>query len=69
MISSLLHLVGLRPRVYNTLTNFREGGGQGPLAPPPPQYAIATYIVDTVIRSGCNVRCLRMTDEGEGYQD
>ena len=37
MISSLLHLVGLRPRVYYTLTNFR-GGGQGPLAPPP-QYA------------------------------
>ena len=36
MISSLLHLVGLRPRVYYTLTNFR--GGQGPLAPPP-QYA------------------------------
>ena len=37
MISSLLHLVGLRPRVYYTLNNFR-GGGQGPLAPPP-QYA------------------------------
>ena len=37
MISSLLHLVGLRPRVYYTLTNFR-GGGQGPLGPPP-QYA------------------------------
>ena len=35
MISSLLHLVGLRPRVYYTLTNFRGGGGQGPLAPPP----------------------------------
>ena len=34
MISSLLHLVGLRPRVYYTLTNFR-GGGQGPLGPPP----------------------------------
>ena len=33
MISNLLHLVGLRPRVYYTLTNFR-GGGQGPLAPP-----------------------------------
>ena len=39
MISSLLHLVGLRPRVYYTLTNFR-GGGQGPLGPPP-QYANA----------------------------
>ena len=38
MISSLLHLVGLRPRVYYTLTNFRGGGGGGgakaPLAPP-----------------------------------
>ena len=33
MISSLLHLVGLRPRVYYTLTNFRGGGGQGPLGP------------------------------------
>ena len=33
MISSLLHLVGLRPRDYYTLTNFR-GGGQGRLAPP-----------------------------------
>ena len=33
MISSLLHLVGLRPRVYYTLTNFR--GGKAPLAPPP----------------------------------
>ena len=43
MISSLLHLVGLRPRVYYTLTNFRGGGGQGPLGPPP-QYANDTYI-------------------------
>ena len=32
-ISSLLHLVGLQPRVYYTLTNFR-GGGKAPLAPP-----------------------------------
>ena len=38
MISSLLHLVGLRPRVYYTLINFRGGGGKAPLAPPP-QYA------------------------------
>ena len=37
MISSLLHLDGLRPRVYYTLTNFRGGGGKAPLAPP--QYA------------------------------
>ena len=34
MISSLLHLVGLRPRVYYTLTNFR-GGGVRPTCPPP----------------------------------
>ena len=40
MISSLLHLVGLQPRVYYTLTNFRGGGGKAPLAPPP-QYANA----------------------------
>ena len=38
MISSLLHLVGLRPRVYYTLINFR-GGGPRPPWPPPPQYA------------------------------
>ena len=29
MTSSLLHLVGLQPRVYYTLTNFRRGGGGG----------------------------------------
>ena len=34
MIPSLLPLVGLRPRVYYTLTNFR-GGGKAPLPPPP----------------------------------
>ena len=33
MISRFLHLVGLRPRVYYTLTNFR-GGGKAPLPPP-----------------------------------
>ena len=42
MISSLLHLVGLRPRVYYTLTNFR--GGPRPPWPPPPQYANSTCI-------------------------
>ena len=45
MISSLLHLVGLRPRVYYTLTNFR--GGARP--PCPPQYAnvsIFNYLND-----------------------
>ena len=41
MISSLLlllHLVGLRPRVYYTLNNFRGGGGVGkaPLGSSPP---------------------------------
>ena len=35
MISSFLHLVGLRSRVYYTLTNFRGGGGgKAPLPPP-----------------------------------
>ena len=29
MISSLLHIVGLRPRVYYTLTIFLGGGGGG----------------------------------------
>ena len=58
MISSLLHLVGLRPRVYYTLTNFRGGGGQGPLGPHP-QYANAMlsslpnyyYMIFLVLRS------------------
>ena len=39
MISSLLHLVGLGPRVYYTLTNFRGWGARPPW--PPPQYANA----------------------------
>ena len=34
MISSFLHLVGLRPRVYYTLTNFRGGGARPPCPPP-----------------------------------
>ena len=39
MISSLLHLVGLRrTRVYYTLTKFRGGGARRPC---PPQYANA----------------------------
>ena len=44
MISSLLHVVGLRLRVYYTLTNFKGGGGGGGgKAPiPPPQYANGT---------------------------
>ena len=43
MISSLLHFVCKRPRVYYTLTNFKGGGGQDPLAPPP-QYANDTCL-------------------------
>ena len=31
---SLLHLVGLRPRVYYTVTNFKGGGVARPLWPP-----------------------------------
>ena len=34
MISSLLHLVGLRPRVYYTLANFRGGGSNAPFPSP-----------------------------------
>ena len=55
MISSLLHLVDLVPRVYYTLTNFRGGGGKAPL--PPPQYAnvqldkIYIMIYNNAIRS------------------
>ena len=44
MISSLLHLVGLRPRVYYTLTNFRGGGPRPPW--PPPQYANGIIIIN-----------------------
>ena len=33
VMSTLLHLVGLRPQVYYTLTNLRGGEGQVPLAP------------------------------------
>ena len=59
MISSLLHLVGQRPRVYYTLPNFRWRGGvegQSPLSPP--QYANAEewyFLYDKVIS---NVSCL-----------
>ena len=38
MISSLLHLVGLRPRVYYTLSIFKGGGGQEDPLPHPHQY-------------------------------
>ena len=46
---SLLHLDGLRPRLYYTLTNFRRGGGGGGKAPlpPPPQYANASLYLFT----------------------
>ena len=44
MISSLLHLVGLRPRVCYSITNFKECGGGGTrLVAPPPQYANERY--------------------------
>ena len=43
MISSLVHLVGLRPRVYYTLTNFR-GVGQGPLGPCSYRHTCATHM-------------------------
>ena len=33
-VKIILHLVGLRPRVYYTLTNFR--GAKHPSHPPPP---------------------------------
>ena len=54
MISSLLHLVGLQPRVHYTLTNFRGGGGggQGPLGPP--QYANGECIYR---RSHAHISC------------
>ena len=45
MISSLLHLVGLQPRVYYTLTNFR---GASPPCPPPPQYANGLPLIPLV---------------------
>ena len=52
MISSLLHLVGLRPRVYYTLTNFR-GGAKAPLAPP-----LNTPMVLYIITSRSNLRSI-----------
>ena len=57
MISSLLHLVGLRPRVYYTLTNFFWGGGgaKAPLAPPSirqcPQISFFSYNRGALLRS------------------
>ena len=33
VISTLLHLGGLRPRVYYTFTNFRGGGARSPCPP------------------------------------
>ena len=49
MISSLLHLVGLRPPVHYTLTNFKGGGGgggQGLFGPP--QYANVTLAIELI---------------------
>ena len=49
MISSLLHLVGLRPRVYYTLTNFSGGGGgKAPFAPF--KYANAYRILKLIMK-------------------
>ena len=45
MISSLLHLIGLRPRVYYTLTNCR-GGGARPPWPAPFKYANVAILPD-----------------------
>ena len=47
MISSLLHLVGLRPRVYYTLINFRGGGARPPW--PPPQYANVHLLIVVIL--------------------
>ena len=44
---SLLHLDGLRPQVYYTLTNFKWGGGGKAPLPPPPQYANASLYLFT----------------------
>ena len=48
LISSLLHLVGLRPRGVKAPLNqfFLGGGGQGPLGPP--QYANDKESVKTI---------------------
>ena len=49
MISSLLHLVSLRPRVYYTSTNFKGGGGgggQAPLSPPSIRQCIKLLSLD-----------------------
>ena len=45
--SSLLHLVGLRPRVYYTLTNL--GGGEGPLGTPPLNTPMAMDHIETLV--------------------
>ena len=69
MISSLLHLVGLRPLVYYTLTNFSGGGGQGPLAPPP-QYAneyCVLFLEHKLIMD--SVRLQMCKDYLNGHQD
>ena len=51
MISSLLHIVGLRLRVYYTLTNFSGwgGGGKAPLAPPQYANALTSLILFDII--------------------
>ena len=39
----LLHFVGLRPRVYHTLTNFMEEGRKAPLNTPMERYIIPNF--------------------------
>ena len=44
MISNLLQLVGLRPQVYYTLTNFRGGGARPPWPTQISQFSLLTAI-------------------------
>ena len=50
VISTLLHLVGLRRRVYHTLTNFRGGGGKAPSPPPPPLNTPMIYDIIVLVQ-------------------
>ena len=58
MISSLLHLVGLRPRVYYTLTNFRGGGEPRPPWPPLNTPMIFRGILEHTPQNACLLRNL-----------
>ena len=60
MISSLLHLVGLRPQVYYTLTNFWGRAGARPPWPPPQydnvscSYNLCTYVLGSQWYYACS---------------